>query len=188
MTLVQDLIIALGLAMDAGAISVASGSYSKRENFVLFKTAFIAALFFGFFQGMMLLVGGFGGTQLKKTVADVDHWVAFTLLFLVGIKMILDSLNKNKKAIDLFDFKILILVSFVTSIDALIVGTGLAFVDSSMFIIALIVGIVTAILSFICVLFGHSHGHLFGNKLEIVGGLAIIIIGFQILFSHLYAL
>jgi len=178
-------LIGVGLAMDAAAVSMTGGANAKKAG--LIAAALLAALFFGGFQMGMLLLGGIGGESLKEAVSGIDHWIAFFLLAAVGGKMLLESGHTGEdKRINLLDARILLLLSVATSIDALAVGV--AFADHSLIETAMIVGLATALISFVSVWVGSRYGCALDNKAEILGGVVLILIGLNILQSHLFAI
>lgn len=176
-------LIGLGLSMDAFAVSVGSGINTKTEKF---KNALRAGVFFGFFQAFMPLIGWFIGINLKSFISSFDHWVAFGLLVLIGLKMIHESskLNRDKSRTNFSSIKVLFILAIATSIDALIIGVGFAFINIPILTAAIIIGIITFTLSFTGVFMGNRFGAVFGKKAEIIGGLILILIGTKILISH----
>jgi putative Mn2+ efflux pump MntP len=119
MDLLTQILIGLGLSMDAVAVSIAGGANARKQNKV-YMAALIAALFFGFFQGGMFLIGGYGGEQLKNSIANLDHWIAFFLLAAIGGKMIYESMTgaEEEKRSNLRELHKIIVLAFATSIDA----------------------------------------------------------------------
>jgi putative Mn2+ efflux pump MntP len=178
------LLIAVALAMDAFAVSVASGLNIKQ-----FKVnhALRIAFFFGLFQGVMPVVGWLAGFNLRQFISAVDHWVAFGLLLIIGIKMMVEPLRKrpDKKKINPLNVYVLLVLAVATSIDALAVGLSLAFLKLLIITPAIIIGIVTFMLSFIGVFLGNRTGDFLKSKVEFLGGLILIIIGAKILIEHL---
>jgi len=176
--------IATGLAMDCFAVSITSGIAIKnlRINYAL-----QIALFFGSFQAIMPVIGWFAGRGLRDFISGVDHWVAFGLLGLIGLKMIYEStkLESDKKEINPLNIYVLSMLSIATSIDALAVGVSFAFLKISLVTSIVIIGTITFILSFIGVFVGNRTGHFFENKIELAGGLILIGIGTKILLEHL---
>jgi len=180
MDVITDILIGVGLAMDASAVSMAGGASRKKGGIV--GAAVLAALFFGAFQALMLFMGGIGGEGLKDLISGIDHWLAFGLLTVVGGKMILESRQPaEKRNVDLLDWRVLTLLALATSIDALAVGVGIAFTGNSLLQTAMTVGIITAGLSFASVFLGGRYGHLLENKAEAAGGIVLILIGLKIL-------
>ncbi len=185
MDMITIFVIAFGLAMDAFAVSITSGTTIKHPRI---NNVLKIAIFFGLFQAGMLLIGWLAGSTLEELITDSDHWIAFGLLSLVGCKMIYESIKteSSKKETNPINVYVLLVLSFATSIDALAVGVSFAFLK--IFIVAsiIVVGAVTFLLSFFGVFAGNRFGHLFGNKIEIVGGLILIGIGIKILIEHLF--
>lgn len=178
------LVIAVSLAMDAFAVSVACGFsiHKLRVGHVV-----RIALFFGFFQGMMPVVGWLAGIGVRSFVQQAGHWIAFALLCAIGIKMLFESssLNwqdKNEGGVSVF---MLIVLSFATSIDALVVGVSISLLNASIISAAFVIGIVTFVLSAAGVWIGDRLGHVREGLLEKIAGIALILIGIYILISHL---
>ncbi len=186
MDIITSVLVGIGLAMDASAVSMAGGATARKGGVA--KSALFAALFFGAFQGGMLLLGGIGGESLRAAVSDIDHWVAFGLLAIVGGKMILESSRIcPDERVRLLDMGVLLMLSVATSIDALAVGVGVAFADHSLFETAASVAAITAALSFISVFAGNRYGCGLGSRAEVLGGLVLIGIGLNILYGHMAA-
>ncbi len=184
MDLVTDILIGISLAMDCSAVSMAAGANTVKSR--LPAASLLAALFFGGFQAAMLFVGGLGGSALKEIISGIDHWIAFGLLALVGGKMILESRQAGKEErVNLLDLKVLLLLSVATSIDALAVGAGLAFANEMLIETALIAGATTAAISLVSVFAGDRFGTKLEGRAEIVGGILLVLIGLNILRSHL---
>jgi len=178
------LLIALSLAMDAFAVSIANGiTITHRRN----RAALTMAFFFGAFQMFMPIIGWLAGLGLEEVVMGVDHWIALALLTLIGSKMIYDS---TKREVDKIENRLgtgtLLTLSIATSIDALAVGLSLAFLQTDIATPIIVIGIVTFTLSLIGFFFGKTAGNLFGNKIKIIGGLILIGIGIRILLEHLF--
>ncbi len=185
MTITTILFIALGLSMDAFAVSVTSGLAMK---VLRIRYAFRIALFFGTFQALMPIIGYLAGLSIRSYLEGFDHWVAFALLAFIGSKMIYESftLDADEKAMHPQDLVILLTLAIATSIDALAVGLSLSFLKVEIIHPALIIGCITFFLSFLGVLIGKSIGHLFERKIEVAGGLILIGIGLKILFEHIF--
>ncbi len=177
------MLIAIGLAMDALAVSIARGlSCENRKR----RNAFVIGSFFGMFQMIMPLIGWSVGIELEGLISGIDHWIAFGLLVLIGSKMIYDSAKgEATRRGDGLPLKILLTLSVATSIDALMVGLSFAFLQTDIVIPVLIIGIVTFCLSYVGFLFGNVVGKYFGNKVKAIGGIILIGIGIRILLEHL---
>jgi putative Mn2+ efflux pump MntP len=177
------LLIALGLAMDAFAVSTACG---VQIAVVRYGHVLRVALAFGFFQFMMPVIGWLAGSTFSAWLLAVDHWVAFGLLTVIGLRMIWESFRKDTPpARDPTRGWNLLILAVATSIDALAVGLSLAFLDVSIWYPAVVIGIVAAALSAVGALFGCRLGHRFGVWAERAGGLVLIGIGVRILVEHL---
>lgn len=176
--------IAVGLAMDAFAVSVASGLAVSRLRV---RYALRLALFFGFFQAFMPVAGWLLGLGFRQTIQAFDHWLAFGLLAAIGLKMIYESfkLEKAENPTDTLSTSVLLVLSVATSIDALAVGLTLTFIKVPIVTPAVIIGLVTFVISFTGVYLGHKFGHFFEKKIEALGGLILIGIGLKILLEHL---
>jgi manganese efflux pump family protein len=186
MEYISVIIIAIGLAMDAFAVSVASGAAYKQLHI---KHAFRIALFFGGFQAFMPLIGALAGLTIKSYIQGLDHWIAFVILSAIGIKMIYESLKISETKEECFNpanISVLLTLSVATSIDALVVGITLSLVASNIFNAVIIIGLVTFILSYAGVYIGKKIGHFFENKIEALGGLVLIALGVKILIEHLF--
>ncbi len=183
MDIVPIFLIAIGLAMDALAVSITYGITVKQQKI---NNAFKIGLSFGSFQTFMPFIGWLAGLSLRGLISGVDHWIAFGLLSLIGGKMIYESTkiggDKEIKSLNVF---VLLLLSIATSIDALAVGLSFAFLKIAIATPIIIIGVVTFVLSFLGVLLGNRLGHFFESKVEILGGLILIGIGIKILIEHL---
>lgn len=184
MSLITIIFVALGLAMDAFAVSVASGFAVKDLKL---QNALKIAFSFGLFQALMPIIGWLAGFSLRDFLSGIDHWIAFGLLSLIGLRMIYESmrLEAKEKEINPLNNYVLFLLSIATSIDALAVGLSFAFLKIVIVTPVIIIGVVTFLLSLIGVMIGNRLGHFFEKKIEIVGGLILIGIGLKILIEHL---
>ncbi|KPL19270.1 MAG: hypothetical protein AMJ92_03750 [candidate division Zixibacteria bacterium SM23_81] len=184
MNTITILFIAFGLAMDALAVSITSGIAIKRLRI---GHALRIGLFFGSFQAAMPVIGWLAGMSLKDFISGVDHWVAFGLLSLIGGKMAYESLQmeSQKKEMNPLDVYVLLILSVATSIDALAVGVSFAFINIAIITPAILIGLVTFLLSFLGAFIGNRLGHFFENKIELVGGFILIAMGIKILLEHL---
>jgi putative Mn2+ efflux pump MntP len=176
--------IALALAMDAFAVSIASGVIIKRHHLT---HAIKFGFYFGFFQMFMPMIGWYGGSFFQNFIGQYDHWIAFILLSFIGIKMIKEAneMDYAERSENYFTAYILLGLAVATSIDALAVGLSFAFLGIDIAMPALFIGIVTFLFSFVGVLLGKKVGHIFEKKIEILGGVVLIIIGLKILIQHL---
>lgn len=177
-------IIALALAMDAFAVSIASGTAYKKLKI---KHALRIAIFFGTFQAVMPLIGSSAALTVREYIETFDHWLAFAILTAVGIKMIYESfkINPTNQNFDPSNIAVLLILSVATSIDALAVGVTLSLITTSVITAAIIIGLITFLLSYAGVFIGKNFGHFFENKIEAVAGLILIFIGLKILLNHL---
>jgi putative Mn2+ efflux pump MntP len=181
--LLQIIIIAVGLAMDACAVSLAAGASGRSRGK---RAAFRLSFHFGLFQFLMPVIGWFGGTYVAGPMAAVDHWVAFTLLTLIGGRMIRSSLrDSDPSPLDPSRGAALIGLSLATSIDALAVGFSLAMLQVNIWQPSVAIGLVTAGLSLISLKLGSRLGARFGTRMELAGGILLILIGLRILIQHL---
>jgi putative Mn2+ efflux pump MntP len=180
---VMIVVIAVGLAMDTFAVSIVTGSAYKQLHA---KHALRMAAFFGGFQAFMPLIGSLAGLGLKEYITNCDHWIAFGLLSAVGGKMVYESfkIKSVEENPDPSNILVLLLLSVATSIDALVVGITLSLVARSIAVAAIIIGLITFVLSYLGVFIGKRFGHFFENKIEILGGLILIAIGAKILVEH----
>jgi putative Mn2+ efflux pump MntP len=184
MELLTLIFIALGLCFDSFAVSVSCGiSRTQIRFFPATRIAFSMA----FFQGLMPLLGWIIGIKLSGLVHEADHWIAFGLLSLLGIKMIAESIQSKDKPLDFnpLELKILLTMSLATSIDALVVGVSFGTLKADIWLAIAIIGGMTFVVSMLGILFGKKTGSRFGKKMEIVGGLILIAIGIKILLEHL---
>ena len=177
------LLIGVGLAMDAFAVSICKGLNMKTINK---KHCFIIALFFGGFQALMPAIGYILGAQFQEAIASIDHWIAFVLLALIGGNMIHEALDNDEEEADAsLDVKTMFLLAVATSIDALAIGITFAFLKVNIIPAVCFIGIVTFIISFAGVKIGNVFGARYKNKAEIVGGVILILLGLKILLEHL---
>jgi putative Mn2+ efflux pump MntP len=183
MSFLTILVIAVGLAMDAFAVSIASGTAYRQLKV---RHALRIALFFGGFQALMPLIGALAGLSVKNYIAEYDHWIAFVILTAVGGKMIYESfkITQAEKSNNPTDILVLLALSVATSIDALAIGVTLSLVAASIITAVLVIGLVTFALSYAGVMIGKKFGHIFESKIEAVGGLVLIILGVKILLEH----
>lgn len=183
MTLVELILVAVGLAMDAFAVSVTKGLSMKKINHV---HGAVTAFFFGAFQMAMPILGYFLASSFSSKITSVGHWVAFVLLCFIGIRMIIESRKEEDEVLSgRLDFKELVMLSVATSIDALAVGVTFAFMNVEVFTSSLIIGIITFFISLSGIYIGHAFKARFKSGSEVLGGLILIAIGIKILVEGL---
>lgn len=186
MDLFTLLTLAVGLAMDAFAVSICKG-LAMREK--VLKKGIIVGLWFGGFQALMPTIGFFLGTQFKDQITSIDHWIAFVLLGLIGINMVKEALsNDEEQADDSIAVKEMFMLAVATSIDALAVGITFAFLNVHIVSAALMIGVCTFLISFAGVKIGNIFETKYKSKAELAGGIILILLGFKILFEHLHIL
>jgi putative Mn2+ efflux pump MntP len=179
------IVIAVGLAMDATAVSLGAGASGRAPGR---RAAFRLAFHFGLFQALMPLLGWLAGRGLAGFVHAVDHWIAFGLLLVVGGRMIAGGLrggDDDSSAGDLSRGWSLVALSVATSIDAFAVGLGLAMLNVSIWVPVILIGVITAAMSVAGLLLGRVLSARWGHRAEIAGGVLLVGIGLQILVSHL---
>ena len=184
MGLVEIILIAISLAMDAFAVSICKGLSMKKMDW---KKAIIIGLYFGLFQGGMPLIGYLLGVGFEESIKFIDHWIAFVLLAFIGGNMIKEALSKNDEdeVDDKVDFKTMIVLAIATSIDALAVGVTFAFLNVNIILAVSLIAIITFIISCIGVKLGNVFGDKYEKKAEFAGGVVLVLIGLKILLEHL---
>lgn len=183
MGVLEIVLIAIALAMDAFAVAICKGLSMKKMNW---KNALIVGGYFGVFQGLMPLVGYFLGATFENLVTQIDHWIAFILLLIIGINMIKEALSKNKESFDdSVDFKSMVVLAIATSIDALAVGITFAFLKANILLAVLLIAIITFIVCVIGVKIGNRFGSKYQRRAQIAGGIILILMGSKILIEHL---
>lgn len=176
-------LLALGVMMDACAVSICLGLNMKK---VTFKKALIVGLYFGVFQVAFALVGYFAGTLFADKISSWSHWAAFGILLVLGVQMIWGGIKKDEKQDDTetsLGPKKLLPLAIATSIDALAVGISLAFVNANMTIAGILIGVFTLVFSMLCVKIGNIFGLKYKSGAEIAGGIILILIGIKIVLS-----
>ncbi len=182
MGFVELLLIAVGLSMDAFAVSVCKGlSVWDLEP----KHAVLAGVWFGGFQALMPLLGWLLGIRFESLITSIDHWIAFVLLAVIGGNMIKEAFGEPDEQSDDFGVKTMFLMAVATSIDALAVGISFAFLSVDIVPAASLIGVTTCLLSALGIYIGHYFGLRFKAKAEFVGGIILIGIGLKILLEHL---
>ncbi len=187
MGVVELLLMGVGLAMDAFAVSVCKGLAMREVNK---KQCFVIALFFGGFQALMPFIGWVLGSQFADKISSIDHWIAFVLLSYIGGKMIFEAVKEKGKPVEIeqldppFDIKELVILAIATSIDALAVGITFSFLKVNIAEAVTIIGVVTFIISAIGVFVGNIFGNKYKSKAEFAGGLILVLLGLKILLEH----
>ena len=184
MGFIELLLISVGLAMDAFAVSVGKGMTVKR---VRPYHALNAGAWFGAFQALMPIIGFFVGRSFADYVVSVDHWIAFGLLIIIGVNMIREAISGEEEVVDgNFGVRTMLIMAIATSIDALAVGISMAFLHVNIWISVAVIGIVTFAISAAGVYLGASFGSRLGSKAGIVGGVILIAIGIKIVVEHVW--
>lgn len=185
MGLTELLLLAVGLSMDAFAVSICKGLKMRKINY---KHACIIGLFFGGFQALMPLIGWALGRQFSSYIESVDHWIAFGLLLFIGGKMAIEAIKEkdeedggNSDDLQKLDIKELFILAIATSIDALAVGITFAFLNVSILPAISIIGVTTFLFSVVGVAIGNKFGAKYKSKAELVGGIVLMLIGTKIL-------
>ncbi len=177
--MVEVLVLAIALSMDAFAVSVGLGSKEAKKTMAL---AMKAGIYFGLFQALMPLIGYFGGKGIFSWVESYAHWIAFFLLVLIGGKMIYESVTEGiEEDIAQITHKVMLMLAIATSIDAMAAGFSLTLIEVNPFVACSIIGITTFIFSWVGVLVGAKSGVWLESKAELLGGVILTAIGFKIL-------
>jgi len=190
MHIVELILIAVGLSMDAFAVALCKGLSTRRMNT---GYPFVIALFFGGFQALMPFIGWLLGIQFEQYITGVDHWISFVLLALIGGKMIHEAMKIEEVSLEEIhsekplrtDYRELFVLAVATSIDALAVGITFAFLRVSIGKAVLLIGTITFLLSIAGVAIGNRFGVKYKNKAEFGGGVVLVLIGLKILIEHL---
>ena len=184
MSILSIILIAVGLSMDAFAVSVCKGLKMKTIDY---GRTLLIGLFFGGFQAIMPLIGWLVGFKFQRHIESFDHWIAFLLLAFIGGKMIYESFKPDEDdSPDTLNISELFILAIATSIDALAVGIAFAMLkDINIFFSVAVIGLITFILSVIGVLAGNKFGAVYKNKAELAGGIILVILGLKILLEHL---
>ena len=183
MSFIEVLLIGIGLAMDAFAVSICKGLSIKK---ISYKKVIAIALYFSIFQALMPLIGYLIGSAFESLITAIDHWLAFFLLSIIGINMLKEAKNENNNNInDKVDFKTMSVLAIATSIDALTIGITFAFLKTNIINNILTIGITTFIITFFGTIIGNRFGIKYEKKSQIFGGFILIIMGLKILIDHL---
>ena len=177
------LVLAIGVSMDAFAVSICKGLAMKQ---IKFKHMLIVGLWFGGFQALMPLIGYFLGIQFETYITAYDHWIAFILLALIGGNMIKETLSNEEETADAsLAVKIMLVLAIATSIDALALGVTFAFLQVNIWEAVSFIGVVTFLFSVAGLKIGNVFGTKYKSKAEFVGGVILILLGIKILLEHL---
>ena len=177
------LILAIGVSMDAFAVSICKGLAMKQ---IKFKHMLIVGLWFGGFQALMPLIGYFLGIQFETYITAYDHWIAFILLAFIGGNMIKEALSNEEETADAsLAVKIMLVLAIATSIDALALGVTFAFLQVNIWEAVSFIGVVTFLFSVVGLKIGNVFGTKYKSKAEFVGGVILILLGIKILLEHL---
>lgn len=183
MGILELFLIAVGLSMDAFAVSVCKGLSVRKAEV---KHSLCVGAYFGGFQALMPLVGYLLGTQFESFIVSIDHWIAFVLLGFIGGNMIREALSKEEEKLDdSFSFKTMVTLAIATSIDALAMGVTFAFLRVNILWAVLFIGVITFVLSAIGLKVGNVFGAKYKCKAELLGGVVLILMGCKILLEHL---
>ena len=183
MGIVELFLIAVGLSMDAFAVSICKGLSVQRLEL---KHTLLAGLWFGGFQALMPAIGYLLGSRFEHLIVSIDHWIAFVLLLFIGGKMIKEALEGDEEELDDdFSFKAMLLLAIATSIDALAMGVTFAFLRVNIVAAVLFIGCITFVCSAAGVKIGNVFGMRFKAKAELAGGVILILMGCKILLEHL---
>jgi putative Mn2+ efflux pump MntP len=185
MTILDIIVIAVGVSMDAFAVSITKGLAKKRLRL---KHYISVALWFGGFQALMPLVGYMLGANFAAAVANFDHWIAFVLLTVIGGHMLYESLcsdGDDEPIVASFGAKIMLMMAVATSIDALAIGVSLAFLGTNIWRAIAVIGCTTALFSAFGLWLGKIFGSRYKRSAEITGGVVLILIGVKSLIEHL---
>lgn len=184
MGILEILVIAVGLSMDAFAVSICKGlSVCKVRP----RNAFSVALWFGGFQALMPVLGFFLGVSFADFVASVDHWIAFVLLAIIGGHMLKEAFEDEDSChVDPdFSFKTMFAMAVATSIDAFAIGVSFAFLQVNIWMAVGLIGLTTGVFSAVGIYLGNMFGSIYKSKAEFAGGLILIAMGVKILIEHL---
>lgn len=183
MSFVELFILAVGLSMDAFAVSICKGLAIKK---LTYRECSLAGIWFGGFQALMPTIGYFLGTHFTKYIVSVDHWVAFILLGIIGVNMMRESFGQEEECSSAsMDAKEMFILAIATSIDALAVGITFAFLNVNILAAALFIGITTFVCSAAGIKIGNIFGTVYKSKAEFFGGVILVILGLKILLEHL---
>ena len=184
MNFLEILLISLSMAMDAFAVCISAGTTPHTDGP---RPTFRLAFHFGLFQFLMPVIGWFAGITIEHYIAAVDHWIAFALLAFVGARMIRSGFDPNgeEQKADPSRGWTLVLLSIAVSIDALAVGLSLGVIGVTIWYPGLVIGVVTGLVSWLGLRLGSRLGKKFGKRMEVIGGIVLVLIGVRIVVTHL---
>lgn len=184
MSFLEIILIAIGVSMDAFAVSICKGLACRDKRL---KTAFACGTWFGAFQVIMPVIGFYLGRLFAGLIEKYDHWIAFALLLILGINMIKEAFSKDEEqASDDTSFLKMLILAIATSIDALMVGVTFAVLNVNIWLCVLIIGLTTFAFSFVGVIIGRKVGEKHKNKAVLAGGIILVLLGIKILIEHLF--
>lgn len=180
---IEIFLVGISLAMDAFAVAVCKGLSLKKINI---KNSLIIGTYFGFFQGIMPIIGFILGISFQEIITQLDHWIVFVLLGVIGTNMIKESFSKERETLnENINLKTMFPLALATSIDALAVGITFSFLKVNIIKASLIITTTTFLISIIGVIIGNKVGNKLEKKAEFFGGLVLVLIGLKILLEHL---
>lgn len=183
MGMMELFLIAVGLSMDAFAVSICKGLSVRKATL---KQSLTVGAYFGGFQALMPTLGFLLGVQFESFIVSIDHWIAFVLLAFIGGNMIRESFQKDEEEMTAsFDFKTMLPLAIATSIDALAMGVTFAFLQVNIVPAVLFIGVITFVLSAIGLKVGNVFGAKYKSRAELFGGVVLVLMGIKILLEHL---
>lgn len=182
MGITELILIAIGLSMDAFAVAVCKGLSVQKLKL---SHAALTGAYFGIFQGLMPVIGFYLGYNFEYLIKEVDHWIAFVLLSIIGINMIREAFGEAEEHNDDFGVKTMLVLAVATSIDALAVGISFAFLSVNIIAAAAFIGGITFCLSALGTYIGHVFGEKYKSRAEFAGGVILVGMGLKILLEHL---
>ena len=183
MSLIELFLIAVGLSMDAFAVSICKGLSVRKAEI---KHSLIVGAYFGGFQALMPAIGYVLGRQFESLITSVDHWIAFVLLGIIGGNMIREALKGEQEELDdSFTFRTMLPLAIATSIDALAMGVTFAFLQVQIVPAVLFIGVTTFVLSAVGLKVGNVFGAKYKSRAELFGGVVLVLMGIKILLEHL---
>ena len=182
MNIIEIIFIGFAVSTDAFISSICKGLTLEKNNI---KESLIIGIYFGIFQAIMPLIGYILADNFHNLIINIDHWISFFLLLILGIKSILESNKKEQISNNKLDFKNMIILSIATSIDALAIGISFAFLDISIIKSCIIIGFITFTTSTLGAKIGNKVGNKYQKISQVFGGIILIIIGIKILIEHL---